>query len=84
MVKKGEYIEFAQSLYEKMEDMNPLDMKEDGFYPTTEMSIILELTNKVKELEAKINEMDLKIKALEKKQEMYYGSRHRKRYSKSD
>ena len=58
MVKKGEYIEYAQKLYEKMEDYDPSSIKAEKYYPSTELAIILELTNMVKELEERIKVLE--------------------------
>ena len=67
MVKKGEYLEYAIELEKRTRDLNLLiPPKVNEICVNTEMSIILEMAKKVKELEEKILEMDLKIKDLEK------------------
>lgn len=58
MVKKGEYIDYGVSLYENMKDFDPITMGPNDIYYSTEVSIILELTNKIKELEARIIELE--------------------------
>jgi predicted component of type VI protein secretion system len=58
MVKKGEYLEYALKLYEEMEDFDPMDMNRKTY--STEMAIILECANKIKELENKILELEKK------------------------
>ena len=37
MIKKGEYINYAQSLFEKMEDINLQNMDNNKFYPSIEL-----------------------------------------------
>ena len=56
MVKKGEYISFAASTPDKFRDG-----------ATTEMSIIIELSEKIIELEANINDLEKRIIELEKR-----------------
>ena len=59
MVKKGEYFDYAVDLEKRSIDFNPLiKPKEDEIIVGTELSIILEIAKKIKELEDRINELE--------------------------
>lgn len=64
MVKKGEYFDYAISLFNRMEDFDPLlaekDQNPEAYYPITELAILLEAVNKIKELEVRIIELEKK------------------------
>lgn len=59
MVKKGEYFEYAIRLEEKTVDYDPLGQKKDDeFVVSTEVSMIVEIAKKVKELEERIKKLE--------------------------
>lgn len=62
MVKAGKYVEFAQSL--EVKDYNPKDGPMTASY-STEMSILIELAQKVGLMEEEIKLLKKKIEELE-------------------
>lgn len=55
MVKKGEYFDFAVELEKRTVDFNPIiQPKGNEITLSTEMSIVVEMAKKVKELEARL------------------------------
>ena len=57
MVKKGEYIDFAIELEKKTIDSYD-DIKDNEISVGTEMSIILEIVVKIKELEERLTKLE--------------------------
>ncbi len=66
MVKKGEYLDFAIELEKRVVDFSP-NMKGDEITANTELSIILEMVVKIKELEAAKVDFETRIAELEAK-----------------
>ena len=66
MVKKGEYLDFAIELEKRVVDFSP-NMKGDEITANTELSIILEMVVKIKELEAAKVDFETRIVELEAK-----------------
>lgn len=53
MVKEGEFLDFARSILTKRSD--------DGELPSTQMSIIIELVEKIDKMELRIQNLETKI-----------------------
>ena len=68
MVKKGEYLDYAIEMEKKTIDYNPaISLKENEIVAGTELSIILEMAKKIKELELKIEDLQEQINTLKEK-----------------
>ena len=66
MVKKGEFLEYALWLGTKVEDVDVTSMKSDAYHPSTEMAIVIEMAQKIQELEKRIADMESQMQEVKR------------------